>query len=93
MLAVQQLQLELSEARERSGTYSEEAQATHKDNSHFGHIKESEQDSNGGSSPADISKGLQNGNVDIVSSFALTGNASTQVKKLLFSVVYCSIVC
>ncbi|KAI3808755.1 hypothetical protein L1987_24716 [Smallanthus sonchifolius] len=83
--AMQQLHLELSKAREKSGTYSDEAHATQKipqDTSHFGHSKKSEQEGNGGSSPSDISMALQNGNADTVSSFASTGNASTQTNQI-----------
>ncbi|KAI3704823.1 hypothetical protein L1987_75052 [Smallanthus sonchifolius] len=83
--ALQQIHLELSEAKEKSGTYSDEARATQKilqDTSHFGHSKKSEQEGNGGSSPSDISMALQNGNADIVSSFASTGNALTQTNQI-----------
>ncbi|KVH87679.1 hypothetical protein Ccrd_025030 [Cynara cardunculus var. scolymus] len=57
---MQQLQHEFSEARGRSDTYSDDERATQKnlkDAFHFWHIKGSEQESSGGSSPADFSKG------------------------------------
>ncbi|KAM1407572.1 hypothetical protein ACFX2F_002132 [Malus domestica] len=76
---VQQLQLELADARERSGAYTDESRMTQsnsKDASQFGQNNGNQLDmntSNGNTGP------LQNGNSDDVSSFASTGNASTQI--------------
>ncbi|KAI3756967.1 hypothetical protein L6452_04499 [Arctium lappa] len=67
---LQQLEIELSEARERSGTYSDGSRTTQtnvKDASHFLHSNGSPLEASGGSSPAGDSRGLQNGDAEIVS--------------------------
>lgn len=78
---IQQLQLELADVRERSGTYSDEsrtAQTNLKDASHFGQSNGSHLEVNGGGAPAGNSAGIPNGNGENVSSFNSTGNTSTQ---------------
>ncbi|XP_024968985.1 uncharacterized protein LOC112508550 [Cynara cardunculus var. scolymus] len=70
MHTLQQLEIELSEARERSGTYSDGSRTTQthvKDTSHFLHSNGSQLEASGGSSPAGDSRGLQNGDAEIVS--------------------------
>lgn len=67
---LQQLEIELSEGRERSGTYSNGSRTTQtnvKDASHFLHSNGSQLEASGGSSPAGDSRGLQNGDSEIVS--------------------------
>ncbi|GMY07603.1 hypothetical protein FCV25MIE_02842 [Fagus crenata] len=82
MHTIQQLQLELADARERSGTYSDESrisQTNSKDVSQFGQSNGNQLDANGGGGTSGGNSGvLPNGNSDNVSSFASTGNASTQ---------------
>ncbi|XP_048421351.1 uncharacterized protein LOC103951599 isoform X2 [Pyrus x bretschneideri] len=79
MHTVQQLQLELADARERSGTYTDEscmAQSNSKDASQFGQNNGNQLDmntSNGNTGP------FQNGNSDDVPSFPSTGNTSAQI--------------
>ncbi|XP_024178378.1 uncharacterized protein LOC112184348 isoform X1 [Rosa chinensis] len=79
MHTVQQLQLELADARQRSGTYTDESRAansTSKDASQFGR-------NNGNQIDINTSNGntgaLPNGNSHDVSSFSSTVNASSQV--------------
>lgn len=79
MHTVQQLQLELADARQRSGTYTDEsrvANSTSKDASQFGR-------NNGNQIEMNMSNGntgaLPNGNPEDVSSFSSTVNASNQV--------------
>ena len=83
MHTIQQLQLELADARERSGTYSDESrisQTNSKDVSQFGQSNGNQLDSNGGGGTSGGNSGvLPNGNSDNVSSFASTGNAPAQV--------------
>lgn len=72
----QQLEIELSEARERSGTYSDGSRTTQtnvKDLSHFVHSNGSQLEASGGSSPVSDSKGLQNGDAEIISVQVDTG--------------------
>ncbi|KAF3942652.1 hypothetical protein CMV_030715, partial [Castanea mollissima] len=82
MHTVQQLQLELADARERSGTYSDESrisQTNSKDVSQFGQSNGNQLDANGGSGTSGGNSGvLPNGNSDNVSSFASSGNAPVQ---------------
>ncbi|MCD9642692.1 hypothetical protein HAX54_029599 [Datura stramonium] len=76
---IQQLQLELTEAR--GGTYSDGSQASNvnsKDASHLGQSNGSQLNASGSSTPGESSIGLQNGNVENAPSFASTGNVSTQ---------------
>lgn len=76
---MQQLQLELAEAR--GGTYSEGSQVSNlnsKDASHLGQSNGSQLNASGSSTPGESSIGLQNGTVEIAPSFASTGHVSTQ---------------
>nr|XP_023918146.1 uncharacterized protein LOC112029690 [Quercus suber] len=83
MHTIQQLQLELADARERSGIYSDESrisQTNSKDVSQFGQSNGNQLDANGGGGTSGGNSGvLPNGNSDNVSSFASTGNAPAQV--------------
>ncbi|KAJ9546228.1 hypothetical protein OSB04_025935 [Centaurea solstitialis] len=72
---LQQLEIELSEARERNGTYSDGSRTTQtnvKDTSHFLQSNGSHLEASGGSSPAGDSRGLQNGDAEI-------GSAQTDI--------------
>ena len=75
--------IELADARERSGTYSDESrisQTNSKDVSQFGQSNGNQLDANGGGGTSGGNSGvLPNGNSDNVSSFASTGNAPAQV--------------
>lgn len=76
---LQQLQHELTEAR--GGTYSDGSQASNlnsKDASHLGQSNGSQLNASGSSTPGESSIGQQNGNVENATSFASTGNVSTQ---------------
>lgn len=76
---MQQLQLELAEAR--GGTYSEGSQVSNlnsKDASHLGQSNGSQLNASGSSTPGESSIGLQNGTVENAPSFASTGHVSTQ---------------
>ncbi|KAH0763758.1 hypothetical protein KY290_019831 [Solanum tuberosum] len=76
---MQQLQLELAEAR--GGTYSEGSQVSNlnsKDASHLGQNNGSQLNASGSSTPGESSIGLQNGTVENAPSFASTGHVSTQ---------------
>ncbi|GMP24991.1 hypothetical protein CsSME_00002063 [Camellia sinensis var. sinensis] len=78
---VQQLQVEQADAREKSGTYPDEShvsQTNSKDASQFGQNDGNQLDVNGIVTPSANSGVLPNGNVENVSSFVSTGNASTQ---------------
>ncbi|KAG5558911.1 hypothetical protein RHGRI_008751 [Rhododendron griersonianum] len=78
---IQQLQLELADARERSGTYPDEthiSQTNSKDSSQFGQNNGNQLDVNGSIMPSTNSGGLPTGNSENVSSFVSTGNASTE---------------
>lgn len=79
MHTVQQLQLELADARQRSGTYADEshlANSSSKEASQFGR-------NNGNQIDMNMSNGdtgaLPNGNSEDVPSFSSTVNASSQV--------------
>lgn len=79
---VQQLQLELADARERSGAYSDEShlsQTNSKDVSQFGQSNGNQLDATGGGTSGGNPGVLPNGNADNVSSFASTGNPPAQV--------------
>ncbi|KAF5731283.1 hypothetical protein HS088_TW19G00890 [Tripterygium wilfordii] len=80
--AVQQLQLELADARERRGTFNDEAhvsQSNSNDVSQFSHNNINHLDVNGGGGGSNANTGaLPNAIVDNMSSFASTGNGSTQ---------------
>ncbi|KAL3342350.1 hypothetical protein AABB24_026393 [Solanum stoloniferum] len=76
---MQQLQLELAEAR--GGTYSEGSQVSNlnsKDASHLGQTNGSQLNASGSSTPGESSIGLQNGTVENAPSFSSTGHVSTQ---------------
>lgn len=78
---MQQLQLELAEAR--GGTYSDGSQVSKlnsKDASHLGQSNGSQLNASGSSTPGENTIGLQNGNVENGPSFTSTGNVSTQVQ-------------
>ncbi|XP_010267437.1 PREDICTED: uncharacterized protein LOC104604674 isoform X3 [Nelumbo nucifera] len=79
---IQQLQLELAEAREKSGVYKDESHITHansKDVSQFGQKKGGNQLNviEGGTANGNCS-GLPNGNVENFPPFVTSGNASTK---------------
>lgn len=77
---VQQLQLELAEARERSSSYADESHRTNsKDISQFGQNNGNHIDVNG-SSTTSGNMSVLNGNADNVQSFASSGNTSTQAE-------------
>ncbi|GAV73244.1 hypothetical protein CFOL_v3_16730 [Cephalotus follicularis] len=81
MHTIQQLQLELADARERSGTYAEESrisQTNSKDVSPIGKCNGNQLDTNGVGATNANTGVLQNGNPENVPSFASTGNATTQ---------------
>lgn len=75
---MQQLQLELAEAR--GGAYSDGSQVSNlnsKDSSHLGQSNGSQLNASGSSTPGESSIGLQNGTVENAP-FASTGNVTTQ---------------
>lgn len=79
---IQQLQLELSEARERSVVYTDESHISHanaKDVSPFGQNKGSQLNGNEVGVLNNNPVALSNGNVDNALSFVTAGNASTKV--------------
>lgn len=85
MHSIQQLQLELAEARERSGTFTDESRASQensKDVSQYGQNDGNQLEMNGGGTPGGSNVALPNGNSDNVTSYASTGNASSQVNFL-----------
>lgn len=73
---MQQLQLELADAREKSGSYS---QINSKDASEVGQSNGSLLEVNGNGTPGENSASLLNGNVEGASSFVPGGNMPTQV--------------
>ncbi|PSS04491.1 Unconventional myosin-XVIIIa like [Actinidia chinensis var. chinensis] len=78
---VQQLQLELADARRKSGTYPDESHASQtisKDASQIGQNNGNQLDVNGSSIPVANSGSLPNGGPENVSSFVSAGNASAQ---------------
>lgn len=81
MQAIQQLQLELSGVRGKSGTYNSDssiAQNPSSDGSQIGPNSGNKVEANGGSSSNGSSGGHQNGNSENSQQFASTGNASSQ---------------
>ncbi|KAA8533551.1 hypothetical protein F0562_031015 [Nyssa sinensis] len=85
MHTIQQLQLELADARERTGTYSDEphvSQTNSNDVHQFGHNNGSQLDVNGSSTHSGNSGVFPNGNAENVPSFVSAGNASPQVTAL-----------
>ncbi|XP_062147780.1 uncharacterized protein LOC133856742 isoform X2 [Alnus glutinosa] len=82
---LQQLHLELADARERSGTYNGESrlsQTNSKDVSQFAQSNGNQLDGNRGGTSGGNSGVLPNGNSDNVSSFASTDDASTQTDRV-----------
>ena len=85
MHTIQQLQLELAEARERNGTFTDESrisQENNKDASQYGQNDGNQLEMNGGGTSGGSAVALPNGNSDNVTSYASTGNASSQVNFL-----------
>uniref|UniRef100_A0A6P3ZJJ5 uncharacterized protein LOC107414965 isoform X1 n=1 Tax=Ziziphus jujuba TaxID=326968 RepID=A0A6P3ZJJ5_ZIZJJ len=83
MHTIQQLQLELADARERSGTFTDESrisQENSKDVSQFSQTNGSQLDMNGCGTSGGSTGALPNGNSDNISSFVSAGNASTQIE-------------
>lgn len=83
-LHIQQLQLELADARERSGTFAESShvsQTNSKDVSQIGQSNSGQLDISGSGTPGGSSGSLPNGNADNAS-FVSLGNASVQVRYL-----------
>jgi hypothetical protein len=75
---VQQLQFELADARERSGSYADEShlsQSNTKDESNFIQNNGNQLDVNGTAASIASNGELSNGNADNAQSFASTGNA------------------
>ncbi|PON81202.1 RNA polymerase II degradation factor [Trema orientale] len=82
MHTIQQLQIELADARERSGTFTDEtriSQENSKDVSQFGQNDGNQLEMSGGGTSSGSNVALPNGNSDNVTSYASTGNASSQV--------------
>ncbi|CAJ1974456.1 unnamed protein product [Sphenostylis stenocarpa] len=81
---IQQLQLELADARERSGTYNDDSrmsQINSKNNAtQFGHENGSQFDLNGSNTSGGNNGLLPNENTDNGAPFASTGNASIQTE-------------
>ncbi|GFY84032.1 hypothetical protein Acr_03g0008060 [Actinidia rufa] len=78
---VQQLQLELADAREKCGTYPDEShvsQTISKDASQIGQNNGNQLDVNGSSIPVANSGSIPNGSPENVSSFVSAGNGSAQ---------------
>ncbi|XP_019437334.1 PREDICTED: serine/threonine-protein kinase dst2-like isoform X7 [Lupinus angustifolius] len=76
---IQQLQLELAEARERSGTYSDDSQMNSKnDVTQFGQDSGNQFDLNGGSASGGNNGHLSNQSSDNVPPFASSSNATIQ---------------
>ncbi|KAM7272726.1 hypothetical protein ACFE04_027389 [Oxalis oulophora] len=78
MHTVQQLQLELADARQRSGAYTDESRISHmnsKDVGQFGQTNVNQLDVNSTSSNTGI---LSNGDSENIQSYATSGNASIQ---------------
>ncbi|OVA14768.1 hypothetical protein BVC80_1819g95 [Macleaya cordata] len=81
--AIQQLQLELAEARERSGVYTDESYMVHantKEASTFGQNKGTQL--NDGATLSGNTGVVPNGNVDDFTAFASTGNGSTKTDQV-----------
>ncbi|GAB4858600.1 hypothetical protein Ancab_010074 [Ancistrocladus abbreviatus] len=80
MQTVQQLQLELAGAREKSGTFGDEShssQTNSNDVLQFGQNSGNHHESNGGSTPRGNSGALPNGKSDNSQSFVSSGNVSS----------------
>lgn len=90
---IQQLQRELADARERSGTFTDDSHISHnnsKDATQFAPNNGNQLAANGGALSGNTGI-LPNGNSDSAESFASSGNASTQVVLLVVSsfIFYC----
>ncbi|KAL5567681.1 hypothetical protein UlMin_024260 [Ulmus minor] len=82
MHSIQQLQLELADAREKSGAFADEArisQENSKDISQYAQNDGNQLEMNGGGTTGGSTMALPNGNSENVPSFASSGNASTQI--------------
>ncbi|XP_060963496.1 uncharacterized protein LOC133033005 isoform X1 [Cannabis sativa] len=82
MHSIQQLQLELADARERSGAFTQESRVSQEnsnDASGYGQNNGNQLDMNGGGTSSGSNAALSNGNADNATSFTSTGNASSQV--------------
>ena len=89
---INQLQLELADARERNSSYTDEShisQANSKDLSQFGQNNGNQVDSNGSGATNANTGVISNGTSDNVQSFASAGNAPTQVRLLAFLKCHC----
>jgi hypothetical protein len=87
---IQQIHLELADARERSGTYNGEShlsQTNSKDVSQFVQSNGNQLDGNRGGTSGGNAGALSNGSSDNVSSYASTDNASTQVNCTFWIVI------
>ncbi|KAL5726765.1 hypothetical protein ACHQM5_000028 [Ranunculus cassubicifolius] len=81
--SIQQLQLELADARQRSAVYTEDASADHSNSeeaSSFGQTKGTQFNANSAGTSSGNPGILANGNVDEYPSFAAMGNASTKAE-------------
>lgn len=91
---IQQQQIELADARERSGSYSDESRASQtnsKDASQFGQNNGSHLDDSGNGKSGN-SGGLPNGNAENISSFVSNGNASGKVGRVDFAPICLSLI-
>lgn len=79
MHTLQQLQLELADARERSGTYNDESNISQTNSNDASQYGQSNGNQLGGAASTGNNGALSNGNSENVPSFNLTGNTSVQV--------------
>ena len=89
---INQLQLELADARERNSSYTDEShisQANSKDLSQFGQNNGNQVDSNGSGATNANTGVISNGASDNVQSFTSAGNAPTPVRLLAFLKCHC----
>ncbi|GAB2228539.1 hypothetical protein Droror1_Dr00022659 [Drosera rotundifolia] len=85
MQTIQQLQLELADARGKSGRYNDEQQISQTnsvDVSHFVQNNGTHHEVDGASSPTESAGSLQNGNSDKVQSFVSSGNGVVQTNHI-----------
>ncbi|KAL9254842.1 hypothetical protein AKJ16_DCAP11311 [Drosera capensis] len=85
MQTIQQLQLELADARGKSGRYNDEQQISQTnsvDVSHFVPNTGTHHEVDGASSPTESAGSLQNGNSDKAQSFVSTGNGVVQTNHI-----------
>ncbi|XP_022138130.1 uncharacterized protein LOC111009376 isoform X2 [Momordica charantia] len=78
MHTLQQLQLELADARERSGTYNDESNISQTNSNDASQYGQSNGNQLGGAASTGNNGALSNGNSENVPSFNLTGNTSVQ---------------